>query len=67
MAIPVVDKEFRRKRIILEGGVPSPIDPPKGCRFHPRCFAKVGEVCEREEPPLARMASRRLVACHRFR
>jgi oligopeptide/dipeptide ABC transporter ATP-binding protein len=66
MAIPVVDRELRRERIILEGGVPSPTDPPAGCRFHPRCFAKVGEVCERDEPPLAPISSRRLVACHRY-
>jgi peptide/nickel transport system ATP-binding protein len=66
MAIPVVDRESRRTRIILEGGVPSPIDPPTGCRFHPRCFVKVGEICARAEPPLAPTTSRRLVACHRY-
>jgi oligopeptide/dipeptide ABC transporter ATP-binding protein len=37
-AVPVVEKSARRQRILLEGGVPSPIDPPSGCPFHPRCF-----------------------------
>ena len=65
-AIPVVDKEARRKRIILEGGVPSPIDPPPGCRFHPRCFARKGKNCQEEEPALQEMAPRHWVACHRL-
>jgi oligopeptide/dipeptide ABC transporter ATP-binding protein len=50
-AIPVVDKATRRKHIILEGTVPSPIDPPPGCPFHTRCFAKKGLECENEYPP----------------
>jgi len=50
-AIPRVDKDERKERIILPGGVPSPINPPSGCPFHPRCFAKVGSICENESPP----------------
>ena len=50
-AIPRVNKESRQDRIILSGGVPSPINPPPGCPFHPRCFAKVGSICENEYPP----------------
>jgi oligopeptide/dipeptide ABC transporter ATP-binding protein len=50
-AIPVIDKSARRERIILEGTVPSPIDPPEGCPFHTRCFAKKGPECEQEYPP----------------
>jgi oligopeptide/dipeptide ABC transporter ATP-binding protein len=50
-AIPVVDKEARRERIILRGTVPSSIDPPPGCPFHPRCFAKKMPECENEYPP----------------
>jgi len=65
-AIPVVDKEARRKRIILEGGVPSPIDPPPGCRFHPRCFAKKGKRCQEKEPTLQEVAPGHRVACHLF-
>ena len=50
-AIPVVDKAARRERIILEGTVPSSIDPPAGCPFNTRCFAKKGPECENEYPP----------------
>ena len=65
-AIPIVDKEYRRTRIILEGVVPSPINPPSGCRFHPRCFRKIGAVCEEEEPQFIEVAPDHRVACHLF-
>ncbi len=64
-AIPVVDREARRERIILEGTVPSPIDPPPGCRFAPRCPQKKGKVCEHETPPLRDLGGH-LVACHLY-
>lgn len=64
-AVPIVDKKYRRKRIILKGTVPSPIDPPPGCRFHPRCFAKKGEICETEEPSFV-VNDGNQVACHLF-
>jgi len=64
-AVPTVDKARRRERIILEGSVPSPIDPPSGCRFHTRCFAKRrGPRCEIEEPSLVPVGEEHLVACH---
>jgi len=65
-AIPIVDKEYRRTRIILEGVVPSPINPPSGCRFHPRCFRKIGDVCQEEEPQFTEIAPDHQVACHLF-
>jgi oligopeptide/dipeptide ABC transporter ATP-binding protein len=65
-AVPVVDEAARRERIILEGSVPSPIDPPQGCRFHTRCFARVGEVCERQEPGFVTVGEGRRVACHLY-
>jgi oligopeptide/dipeptide ABC transporter ATP-binding protein len=61
-AIPRVSKAARRQRIILPGGVPSPIDPPSGCPFHPRCFARVGPICERERPPFFQVGEQK-VAC----
>ncbi len=61
-AIPVVEKNARRERIILEGTVPSPIDPPSGCPFHTRCFAKKGPECEQEFPPRFEVEGHR-VAC----
>jgi oligopeptide/dipeptide ABC transporter ATP-binding protein len=50
-AIPRIKKENRTKRILLSGDLPSPVHPPAGCPFHTRCYAKVGEICEREMPP----------------
>src|SRR5690606_22902215 len=50
-AIPVPDPRRRRQRITLTGEVPSPVNPPSGCRFHPRC-PYVMDVCREVEPPL---------------
>ena len=62
-AIPIPDPEAARERIILQGDVPTPIDPPSGCRFHTRCpFAE--EVCRQREPPLAEVAPGHRAACH---
>lgn len=65
-AIPVMDKAARRERIILEGTVPSPIDPPSGCPFHPRCPVKIGAICETERPTFFDAGSQR-VACWLYR
>jgi oligopeptide/dipeptide ABC transporter ATP-binding protein len=61
-AIPRVNKANRKDRIILPGSVPSPIDPPSGCPFHPRCFAKVGKICEEQYPPFF-VVDEQKVAC----
>jgi oligopeptide/dipeptide ABC transporter ATP-binding protein len=50
-AIPVADLDRKSKRIILEGDVPSPVDPPSGCSFHPRC-SQCQDICRTEIPPL---------------
>jgi oligopeptide/dipeptide ABC transporter ATP-binding protein len=64
-AVPVPDPRRSRKRIILKGDVPSPIDPPAGCRFHPRCPEAMA-VC-REQAPLTRVAEgNHLVRCHLY-
>ncbi len=65
-AIPIVDKAARRKRIILEGSVPSPIDVPSGCPFHPRCPEKIGEICHTLTPELQEVETGRLVMCHLY-
>ena len=62
-AVPVPRAGRRRERIVLQGDVPSPLDPPPGCRFHTRC-PHVMEVCRRVDPALREVAPGRLVACH---
>jgi oligopeptide/dipeptide ABC transporter ATP-binding protein len=64
-AVPVADPDLshERERVILLGDVPSPIDPPSGCRFHPRC-PKAQEKCVVDDPPLEPKASGDLAACH---
>jgi len=64
-AVPIPDPDLseKRKRIVLEGDVPSPISPPSGCRFHPRCRYAT-EICQQVEPPLADYGNGHLAACH---
>ena len=62
-AVPVPDPRAKKKRIILQGDVPSPITPPPGCRFHTRCpYAE--ERCRREEPAMKEVRPGHFVACH---
>jgi oligopeptide/dipeptide ABC transporter ATP-binding protein len=61
-AIPRVSKQARKERFILSGDIPSPINPPSGCPFQTRCFAKVGRICEEEKPPYFKVGDQ-LVAC----
>jgi oligopeptide/dipeptide ABC transporter ATP-binding protein len=69
-AVPIPDPktERRRKRVILTGDVPSPVNPPPGCRFHTRCwlYERMGrpEVCRTEEPPLRVIQPAHQAACH---
>jgi oligopeptide/dipeptide ABC transporter ATP-binding protein len=62
-AIPVPDPTLKRKRIVLQGDVPSPLKPPTGCRFHTRC-PQVMDVCSIEEPVFHDVGAGHLVACH---
>ncbi|MEK7312168.1 MAG: oligopeptide/dipeptide ABC transporter ATP-binding protein, partial [Chloroflexota bacterium] len=63
-AIPVPDPNLKRERIILTGDVPSPLRPPSGCRFHPRCPVAL-EHCSREEPQFKEISADHWVACWR--
>lgn len=62
-AIPIPDPEIKKERILLQGDIPSPINPPSGCRFRTRCrFAK--DICKEQEPPLIDVGGEHYVACH---
>jgi oligopeptide/dipeptide ABC transporter ATP-binding protein len=65
-AVPIPNPELGRKReaIVLEGDVPSPVNPPSGCRFHPRCPRFVEGHCDVEDPPLYPFGDGHVAACH---
>jgi peptide/nickel transport system ATP-binding protein/oligopeptide transport system ATP-binding protein len=68
-AIPLPDPELRRRRVILKGDVPSPVNPPSGCRFHPRCQLRSAlgdpQICAAQEPALLQLEGvEHAVACH---
>jgi oligopeptide transport system ATP-binding protein len=63
-AAPVPDPTARRRRIVLAGEVPSPIAPPSGCHFHPRCPIRQLPLCAAEAPPLKESSPGHWVACH---
>jgi peptide/nickel transport system ATP-binding protein len=63
-AVPIADTSVKKKRIILEGSLPSVLNPPKGCPFHTRCPRKIGRICETEAPPNRESAPGHLIACH---
>jgi oligopeptide/dipeptide ABC transporter ATP-binding protein len=62
-AIPIPKANVERSRIILKGDVPSPVNPPEGCRFAGRCMY-VKDICSKETPELRKIDSKRYVACH---
>jgi oligopeptide/dipeptide ABC transporter ATP-binding protein len=64
-AVPIPDPDLsaKRERIVLQGDVPSPINPPSGCRFHPRC-RYMTDICKEVEPPLVDYGHDHLAACH---
>ncbi|WP_240627241.1 ABC transporter ATP-binding protein [Thermoflavimicrobium daqui] len=62
-AVPIPNPEVNRERILLQGDVPSPADPPKGCAFHPRC-PYVMDVCKKERPEFVDKGNGHFVACH---
>jgi peptide/nickel transport system ATP-binding protein len=64
LAVPVPDPKSRRMKLTVQGEIPSPINPPSGCRFHTRCPI-AGEVCRKEEPQLVAVGKEHYVACHK--
>lgn len=64
-AVPVPDPNFKMKRIILEGSIPSPANPPKGCKFHTRC-PRAMDICKTEVPKTIEVEPGHVVVCHLF-
>jgi len=64
-AVPMPDASKKKERVVLEGDVPSPVNPPSGCAFHPRCSYREA-ICDRTEPPLEFGAGGHGVSCHVF-
>ena len=63
-AAPVADPDAKRRRIVLEGSLPDPSEPPRGCPFHTRCPRKIGPLCEDTLPPEHRLPGGHRIACH---
>ncbi|MDP7421205.1 MAG: ATP-binding cassette domain-containing protein [bacterium] len=63
-AVPIPDPEIKPNRIVLEGDVPTPINPPSGCYFHPRCPEIIGDICKLEVPPVRNSGNRHQYVCH---
>ncbi|MGI9488495.1 MAG: dipeptide ABC transporter ATP-binding protein [Geminicoccaceae bacterium] len=63
-AVPIADTSIKKKHIVLEGDIPSAVNPPPGCPFQTRCPRKVGRICEEEAPPLRNFKNGHQLACH---
>lgn len=64
-AVPIPNPDVRMNRIILEGSIPSPADPPKGCKFHTRC-GHCMDICKKEVPMMKEVEKDHFVACHLY-
>lgn len=65
-AVPLPDPTARRSESVLKGEIPSPVNPPSGCRFHTRCPAYIGDICRKKEPPMITVGKEHYVACHLY-
>jgi peptide/nickel transport system ATP-binding protein len=63
-AIPIADTSVEKKHIVLQGDIPSAVNPPPGCPFQTRCPRKIGKICEEEAPPIRRFGEGHRIACH---
>jgi peptide/nickel transport system ATP-binding protein len=63
-AVPIADTSIEKKHIVLEGELPSPMNPPSGCPFQTRCPRKIGAICETEMPPVRDLGNGHKILCH---
>jgi len=66
-AVPVPDPTAKRIEVVIKGEIPSPVNPPPGCRFHTRCPSIIGDICRTEEPELIELKKDHYVACHLYK
>jgi peptide/nickel transport system ATP-binding protein len=65
-AVPIPDPTAKRIEVVIKGEIPSPVNPPAGCRFHTRCPAYMGDVCRTKEPELVDVGNGHIVSCHAY-
>ncbi len=63
-AVPIADPEVTKRKIVLEGNLPSAMKPPEGCPFCTRCHRKIGDICDNEPPPEITVDDRHVIKCH---
>jgi peptide/nickel transport system ATP-binding protein len=63
-AVPIADPEVTKRKIVLEGNLPSAMNPPKGCPFSTRCHRRIGDICDNETPPVQIVVDRHAIKCH---
>jgi len=63
-AVPIADPEITKRKIVLEGNLPSAMKPPAGCPFCTRCHRRIGDICDNEPPQAPLLADRRVIKCH---
>ena len=66
-AVPDPDPTTKRIEVVIKGEIPSPVNPPSGCRFHTRCPEFIGDICRNKEPPLIDLGGEHYVACHLYK
>jgi oligopeptide/dipeptide ABC transporter ATP-binding protein len=65
-AVPIPDPASKRADVVIKGEIPSPVNPPSGCRFHTRCPDYMGDICKTQEPLMTEIGNRHFVACHLY-
>jgi len=65
-AVPIPDPTAKRVETVIKGEIPSPVNPPSGCRFHTRCPSYIGDICRTKEPKMVDIGNNHLVACHLY-
>ncbi len=65
-AVPIPDPTSRRVEVVIKGEIPSPVNPPSGCRFHTRCPVIMRDICRKKEPELVSKGKEHYVACHLY-